>query len=136
MRLRAAACAVGCLVLGLALQVLDRSVAVDVAGSVLYVLLVGFIVVVAAPRPPPLAVAAIGFAVAALVELAQLTSIPAAIVDAVPVARLVFGSSFDPLDLVAYAAGALLLWPLARAIGSGGERTRGTTPQKISTPAR
>ncbi len=41
------------------------------------------------------------------VELAQLTGVPAAVGDAVPVARLVLGTTFVPADLLAYAVGAL-----------------------------
>ena len=42
------------------------------------------------------------------VELLQLTDVPRAAADRVPLARLVLGSGFDGWDLVAYAVGVLL----------------------------
>lgn len=49
----------------------------------------------------------LGLAWCWLVELAQLTGVPAAIGDAVPLARLVLGTTFTASDLLAYAVGAL-----------------------------
>ena len=105
-RVLAALSALACIALGLGLQLLDRSFAVDALGSVLYVVLIGLILVLIRPTARSLVIAAIAFAVAASVELLQLTGVPGAIVEVVPLARLVLGSAFDPLDLVAYAIGA------------------------------
>ncbi|QEO14548.1 DUF2809 domain-containing protein [Agromyces intestinalis] len=112
-RLIAALAAFGCLGLGLALQILDRTPVVDVLGSVLYAALIGCLVLVAAPTLRPWAVGAIAYGVSAAVELLQLTGLPAVVVAAVPPARLVLGSSFDPWDLVAYAGGAALAYVVA-----------------------
>ncbi|SFR69397.1 Protein of unknown function [Agromyces sp. CF514] len=122
MRLILAAAAAVVLLAGLALQLLDRTVAVDLAGSALYACLVGLVIAIAWPRLPSWIVAVAGFGVSAAVELLQLTGIPAHIVDAVAPLRLVFGSSFDPLDLVGYAIGAVLLLAVhaaARRLGQG-----------------
>jgi len=100
----------GCLVLGVLLQLLDRSLLVDVAGSVLYVGFAGMLLAALWPALSSAAIAAVAFAFAAAVELLQLTGVPPAIVAAFPPARLLLGSSFDPLDLVAYAVGAVLLF--------------------------
>ena len=100
----------GCLVLGLVLQMLERSPLVDVAGSVLYVGFAGMVLAAVWPALSSAAVASVAFAFAAAVELLQLTRLPQAVVVAFPPARLVFGSSFDPIDLVAYAGGAVLLF--------------------------
>ena len=56
-----------------------------------------------------------------------------------PLARLVFGSAFDPMDLVAYLVGAVLLVPIVAVIrrpGSSPEGGDGPVIQKTSTPAR
>ena len=138
-RVRAVIGAIACVALGLGLQLLDRSLVIDLVGSMLYVLLVGMLVLLIRPSLAAPAVAAIAFAVAALVELLQLTGIPAAIVDAVPLARLVFGSAFDPMDLVAYLVGAVLLVPIVAVIrrpGASPEGGGGPGIQKTSTPAR
>jgi len=73
----------------------------------LYAVLIALLVMLIAPRLRPVSVAAIAFLVCALIELAQLTGIPAALARAVPPAALVFGSGFAWGDLVAYAVGGL-----------------------------
>lgn len=112
-----AVAAVVSLALGLALQLLDRSPVIDVLGSMLYVVFFGLLVLVAWPALSAVAIASVAFAVATLLELLQLTGVPDAIVAVLPPARLVFGSAFDPLDLAAYLAGAVLLALLLVAIG-------------------
>ncbi|WP_394553680.1 DUF2809 domain-containing protein [Agromyces sp. MMS24-JH15] len=129
-RLVALAEAIGCLALGLVLQVLDRTPVIDVLGSILYAALVGCLALLVAPRLRPWAVAVIAFGVSATIELFQLTGLPAIVVAAVPPARLVLGSSFDAWDLVAYLGGATLAWGLAAASQRGARaraRTRVTT---------
>ena len=106
----------GCLALGLGLQLLERSLVVDVVGSVLYVCAVGLPLVALWPELPGAAVALTAFAFAVAVELLQLTAVPQAVVAAFPPSRLLFGSSFDPIDLVAYAGGAVLLFGARVAI--------------------
>lgn len=58
--------------------------------------------------------AGVALAASVAVELLQLSSIPAQLSEVFPPARLVLGTSFAPLDLVAYGVGALL----AGAVGS------------------
>ena len=112
LRVLAVVAASGCLVLGLALQLLDRTPLIDVLGSMLYVVFFGLLIVLVWPRLSAITVAASALALAVAIELLQLTPVPAAIVDAMPVSRLLFGSSFDAMDLVAYLGGAVLLWAL------------------------
>ena len=50
---------------------------------------------------------ALGWGWCVAVELLQATGIPATIAAAVPAARLVLGTTFVPVDLVAYTVGAL-----------------------------
>ena len=85
-------------------------VGVDVAGSVLYVGFAGMVLAAVRPALSSAAVASVAFAFAAAVELLQLTRLPQAVVVAFPPARLLLGSSFDPIDLVAYTGGAVLLF--------------------------
>jgi hypothetical protein len=111
-----AVAAVVSLALGLGLQLLDRSPLIDVLGSMLYVVFFGLLLLVAWPALRTIVIASVALAGATLLELMQLTAIPDVIVGALPPARLVFGSAFDPLDLVAYVGGALLLVLLLLAI--------------------
>ncbi|MGW4929459.1 DUF2809 domain-containing protein [Agromyces sp. NPDC004153] len=115
-RVRALVGAVACLGLGIGLQLLDRSVAIDLLGSVLYVLLAGLLVLLVRPSLRAVPVAAIALAFATLVELLQLTAIHATVVEAVPMAGLVLGNAFDPMDLLAYLVGAVLVVPLVGLI--------------------
>lgn len=111
-RIIGAIIAVACLVLGLASQLLAWSPAVDALASVLYVILVGSLVMLVAPRLPSLAVASIAFGFATAIELLQLTGVPQAIVAAIPAAHLVLGNAFDAFDIVAYAGGACVVFVL------------------------
>lgn len=107
-RLRALAVAGACIALGLLAQ-LGRTFLLDIAGSVLYVAVIGMLVVIVRPWSPAPVVAVTALAVAAGVELLQLTALPALAAEAVPGAALVLGNAFDPVDLVAYAAAGMLL---------------------------
>jgi hypothetical protein len=109
---------------GLGTQLLGPSPSVDLLGSVLYVVLVGLLVQLVWPNLHILPVTAVALAVATAVELLQLTPIPAAIVAAVPAARLVLGSAFDPVDLVAYWGGAAVLFLLLSVITRAGPAAR------------
>ncbi len=118
-RLHALVSAGCCVALGLGLQLLDRSPLVDVLGSMLYVVAFGLVVLLAWPALPAVVIASIALAIAVGVELLQLTPIPAAVVDAVPAARLLFGSAFDLWDLAAYLGGGVALYVLVRVITRG-----------------
>lgn len=96
--------------LGLVAQALDRSSLVDVMGSVLYVCCIGLSICVAWPRLSGIVIASLAFGLAVSVELVQLTGLPSQIAAVFPPARLLLGSAFDPLDLIAYGGGALLLF--------------------------
>ena len=109
----AGAVALGLVGAGLVVSQIDHPVA-DPVGDALYAAFVSALLVVVAPRARPVTVAAITFAFCAAVELAQLTGVPAAIVDAVPVARYALGTTFVAVDLIAYAVGAALGWVVRR----------------------
>lgn len=78
------------------------------AGDALYATLVVLLVAVAWPRLPSWVAGAVGWAVSAGVEALQLTDVPAAVVERVPAARYVLGTTFVASDLAWYAAGAVL----------------------------
>ncbi|WP_157007526.1 DUF2809 domain-containing protein [Agromyces laixinhei] len=116
LRVRALVAAVACLAIGAGLQFVPRTVVVDLLGSVLYVGLIAFLLRAVWPRLGDATSAAAAFAVAATIELLQLTGLPQRLVEVFPPARLVFGSSFDPIDLLAYAVGALLAFAAQRLL--------------------
>lgn len=106
-RLTAAVVAAGLVVVGIAVSRVAHPLA-DPAGDALYAMFVYALLVVVAPRARPLVVAAVAYALCAAVELAQLTGVPAAIVEVVPVARYALGTTFVAVDLLAYAVGVTL----------------------------
>ena len=77
-------------------------------GDSLYAVLVFVLVIGFAPRIRTGAAAAIALGIRAAIELLQLTGLPAAIVDEIPAARYVLGTTFNAPDLLAYAAGVLV----------------------------
>ena len=112
-RVTAGLVAVGLVVVGVAVSRLDHALA-DPVGDALYAAFVFALLVVIAPRARSATLAIVTFAFCAAVELAQLTGVPAAIVDAVPVARFALGTTFVAADLLAYAVGAAAAWVVRR----------------------
>ena len=86
----------------------------DPAGDALYAVLVYAVLTVVAPRARRSAVAAAAFGVCAALELLQLTGMPASLAERAWVWRLVLGTTFSPLDLVAYAVGVAVAWAAER----------------------
>ena len=75
-------------------------------GDALYAVMVFLLVALAAPRTRAVAVGGIAFGLCVIIELAQLTGVSAAVVQAWWPARYLLGTTFQSLDLVAYAVGA------------------------------
>ena len=107
-RVRSGLAAAVSLALGLGLQLLDRTPLIDVLGSVVYIVFIACLLRAIWPRLGAVGTAATAFGFATAVELLQLTELPQGVVDVFPPSRLLLGSAFDPIDLFAYAGGALL----------------------------
>ncbi len=107
-RARLVGAAVVVLAVGLGVSRAD-GLAADLAGGALYAALVQLLVLLVAPRAHPRAAAAVALGACVAVELAQLTGVPADVVAAWPPAAYVLGSTFAPLDLLAYAAGVAVV---------------------------
>ena len=121
--------------LGLATTRLEGT-APDLLGDGLYAVLVYLLLALAAPRVRPRALGAGAFAWCAAVELAQLTSVPAQLVDAWAPVRYLLGTTFAPVDLVAYLAGAVLAGVLHARLDPvpGAVPTVGSGPVRGSVP--
>ncbi|MEU7940536.1 DUF2809 domain-containing protein [Microbispora bryophytorum] len=115
-RLAALAAAVVVVVAGLSVRALLPGMVGKYAGDLLYTLLVYALVVVAAPRARPFAVAAVALGVSWLVEFAQLTGVPAALSAHSTTARLVLGTTFNAPDLFWYAVGAAVGYAIHRSV--------------------
>ena len=105
--------AVALVAVGVAVSRVEHPAA-DPVGDALYAAFVFALLVLIAPRARSGVLAAVTFGICAAVELAQLTGVPAAIVDTVPVARYALGTTFVAVDLLAYAVGAALAWVVRR----------------------
>lgn len=92
--------------MGLLLHFLAHGVFAGLAADALYTVLVYLVLGLIAPRAGRLWLALAAFAISGAIELAQLTGVPAQLAAAFPPSRLVLGTTFSALDLVAYAAGA------------------------------
>lgn len=84
----------------------------DVVGDLLYAVAVYVALVLVAPRLRPWVAGAVVLAWCWLVEVLQATPVVAAVLDAVPAAAWVLGSTFAARDLVLYLVGALLAMTL------------------------
>lgn len=103
--------AVLCIVpMGLAARFLLGGWVADVAGGVLYAVLVYLLVAFCFPQRRPLFIAVVSLGVCWAVELLQLTALPRDLGAVFPPIRLVLGTTFAAWDLLAYAAGVAAAW--------------------------
>lgn len=102
-RVVSALCLAAVVVAGLAVQLVRHLAWADPAGSVLYAMAACFAIALLW-RGRPATVAGAAFVACVLVELAQLTGIPARL----PALHLLLGSGFDPRDIGWYAVGSVV----------------------------
>ncbi|PVU82842.1 DUF2809 domain-containing protein [Cellulomonas sp. WB94] len=111
-RSRLALAAVAVIAAGLATRAFGSAAGLDViakpAGDACYAVLVAVLVALVRPTARTWVVAAVAWAVCAVIELAQLTGVPAHLTEAWWPARLVLGTTFHAPDLIWYAVGVAL----------------------------
>lgn len=78
----------------------------DVAGGILYAVLVFVLVALVFPATAGLRIGVMSLAVCVAVELLQLTGLPAVAAELLPPIRYVLGTTFVAADLIAYAGGS------------------------------
>ena len=107
----------------------------DALGGVLYAALAALLVALVAPSAGGTRVAGLALVLCVGVELAQLTDVPTRLVGAWPALRYLVGTTFNPWDLLAYAAGVVVVGWLAagpparrRADEAVRARPRGAAP--------
>ncbi len=93
-------------VLGLVLHFFVPGDVSSLIADALFTVLLYLLFALVLPAAGRIWVALAAFGVSAFIEIAQLTGVPAALAESFPAARLVFGTDFSALDLVAYAVGA------------------------------
>lgn len=105
-RTRVAASVVAVIAAGLATHLLGSGPAADLLGDALYAVMVYLLIAFVSPRMRIPVVGTLALLLCALIEVFQLTGLPAAWAETFWPVRLVLGSGFDALDIVAYAVGA------------------------------
>lgn len=125
-----AVAAVCILVAGLAVHAFADGPVGGFAGDALYAALIAVIVAFAVPRAARWVAPVAALAFCWAIELLQLTPLPRAIEEAVPGSYFVFGSTFQWIDLVAYAVGvaAVVAVAVLRRPAAGSSRDARTTP--------
>lgn len=103
---------------GLGTRFLGAGWPADLAGGLCYAVLGYVLLVFLRPHAARWSNAAAALAFCVLVELFQLTGLPAGMAQVFPPVRLLLGTTFVPLDLVAYALGV----GLSYAIDEGSNR--------------
>lgn len=125
-----------CVILcGLALHFLVPGDFASLSADALYAALVYLVLALVLPRAGQHWLALTAFALSAFVELAQLTGIPGQLAVGFPPSRLLLGTTFSALDLVAYAAGAAAAWLVDRTLsGARGVRHKWNSPAAGPVP--
>ena len=94
--------------LGLGARFLGSGLGADLSGGAIYAVLIYVLATLLRPRARHLANALAALVFCVLIELLQLTEIPASLAAVFPPVRLVLGTTFVPLDLLAYCIGSAL----------------------------
>ncbi|MFF3066188.1 DUF2809 domain-containing protein [Oerskovia sp. NPDC057915] len=97
----------------------------DVVGDLLYAVAVYVALVLVAPRVRPWVAGAVVLAWCWLVEALQATSVVANLLDVVPAAAWVLGSTFNARDLLLYLLGVLLAVGVDVLVGARTSRVSG-----------
>ncbi len=113
-RLPGAAAAILTVAVGLAVHTYGDGRLAGYVGDALYTVMVYALVVVVRPSIGPAVAACWALGISWAVEFLQLTDIPAQLSAAVPAMRLVVGTTYNALDLVAYVVGAALAYLVHR----------------------
>jgi uncharacterized protein DUF2809 len=123
---RALLCIAGLMtvVLGLSIRTLNDAAWTDPAGDGLYAVLVYVLVAILIPSKSKALIAAAAVTVCVMIELLQLTGLPAELGKSLPPLRLVLGTTFGTADLLAYACGAGVAYAVDRTMGTAVNSTR------------
>ncbi|MBT2538530.1 DUF2809 domain-containing protein [Arthrobacter sp. ISL-69] len=111
-------------VLGLSIRTLSDAAWTVPAGDGLYAVLVYVLVAILLPSKSKALIAAAAVTVCVMIELFQLTGLPAELGESWPPLRLVLGTTFGSADLFAYAGGAAVAYAVDRTTGTVVNSTR------------
>ena len=92
---------------GLLVHFLTQGIVSDFVGDALYAVLVYLVVSIVVVRRPSRQVAVVAILLCVALEVFQLTGVPGSLAEHVAPVRYLLGTTFNALDLVAYAVGVL-----------------------------
>ncbi len=118
--------AIDVVILGLVIHFFVAGDIASLIADALYTVLVYLVLAFMLPKAGRHWIALAAFAFSALIELAQLTGVPEQLAVSFPPSRLVFGTTFSALDLVAYAVGAAAVFLADTALSRRGGTWRRT----------
>jgi hypothetical protein len=123
---RALLCVAGliCAVLGLGIRALSDAAWTGPAGDGMYAALVYILVAILLPSKPKMLIAAAAVTVCVMIELFQLTGLPAELGESWPPLRLALGTTFGTADLLAYAVGTAAAYAVDRTTSAVVNRLR------------
>lgn len=123
---RALLCIAGLMsiVLGLSIRTLSDAAWTGPAGDGLYAVLIYILVAILIPSKSKALIAAAAVTVCVMIELFQLTGLPAELGESWPPLRLVLGTTFGTADLLAYAGGAAVAYAVDQTTGAVVNSTR------------
>jgi hypothetical protein len=102
------------IVLGLSIRTLSDAAWTGPAGDGLYAVLIYILVAILIPSKSKVLIGAATLVVCVMIELLQLTGLPAELGESWPPLRLVLGTTFGTADLLAYAGGAAVAYAADR----------------------
>ena len=111
----------GVIVSGLLIRAVPGPIG-DIAGGILYAVLVFLLVAVLVPAASTVRIGLVAIAICVAVELLQLTGLPSALTGVFPPARLILGTTFVAADLISSAVGVALAVIADRLIRPSGAR--------------
>ena len=101
-------------VLGLSIRTFSDAAWTGPAGDGLYAVMVYVLVAIVIPSKSKALIAAAALIVCVMIELFQLTGLPAELGQSWPLLRLVLGTTFGTADLLAYTGGAAVAYIVDR----------------------
>lgn len=123
-------------VLGLSVRGFGAPAWAGPAGDALYAVMVYVAIAFLLPRKPRLLIALAALIACTAIELFALTGIPAALASVWPPFRLVFGTTFGPVDLAAYAAGSAAGLAADAGISAAAGKAKRRTAQSPTAQSR
>lgn len=116
-------------ILGLVIHFFIPGDLANLVSDALYTMLVYLVLALILPMASRHWLALAAFTLSAVIELSQLTGVPAQLAVGFPPSRLVFGTTFAALDLVAYAAGAAVVYFADKMLSERGAQWRAKQPE-------